>query len=119
MGKTPRLTVRCEYPDESSPPSEVSFRLSRSYGTQRIEILDAEHFAKHLIAPQELRAWRRALLPSLDVDLTCAKNPGELRPFQHQGVPEPCNSGGIETRVGQGFERLLVVSATPCGKVEL
>ena len=32
MGKTPRLTVRCEYPDESSPPSEVSFRLSRSYG---------------------------------------------------------------------------------------
>ena len=36
MGKTPRLTVRCEYPDESSPPSEVSFRLSPSYG-----ILDA------------------------------------------------------------------------------
>ncbi len=32
MGKTPRLTVRCEYADESSPPSEVSFRLSRSYG---------------------------------------------------------------------------------------
>ena len=32
MGKTPRLTVRCEYPDDSSPPSEVSFRLSPSYG---------------------------------------------------------------------------------------
>ena len=32
MGNTPRLTVRCEYPDESSPPSEVSFRLSPSYG---------------------------------------------------------------------------------------
>ena len=32
MGKTPRLTVRCEYPDMSSPPSEVSFRLSPSYG---------------------------------------------------------------------------------------
>ncbi len=32
MGKTPRLTVRCEYPDESSPPSEASFRLSPSYG---------------------------------------------------------------------------------------
>ncbi len=30
--RTPRLTVRCEYPDESSPPSEVSFRLSPSYG---------------------------------------------------------------------------------------
>ena len=30
--RTPRLTVRCEYADESSPPSDVSFRLSRSYG---------------------------------------------------------------------------------------
>ena len=28
----PRLTVRCEYPDTSSPPSEVTFRLSPSYG---------------------------------------------------------------------------------------
>ncbi len=27
-----RLIVRCEYPDTSSPPSEVSFRLSPSYG---------------------------------------------------------------------------------------
>ncbi len=32
MADTPRLTVRCEYPDGSSPPSEVSFRLSPSYG---------------------------------------------------------------------------------------
>jgi len=30
--RTPHLTIRCEYPDESSPPSEVSFRLSSSYG---------------------------------------------------------------------------------------
>ena len=30
--RTPRVTVRCEYPDMSSPPSEVSFSLSRSYG---------------------------------------------------------------------------------------
>ncbi len=28
----PRLTVRCEYPDGSSPPSEVTFRPSPSYG---------------------------------------------------------------------------------------
>ena len=27
-----RLTVLCVYPDMSSPPSEVSFRLSPSYG---------------------------------------------------------------------------------------
>ena len=32
MADNPRLTVRCEYPDMSSPPSEVSFRLSPSYG---------------------------------------------------------------------------------------
>ena len=32
MADTPRLTIRCEYPDDSSPPSEVSFRLSPSYG---------------------------------------------------------------------------------------
>ena len=32
MADNPRLTVRCEYPDMSSPPSEVSIRLSPSYG---------------------------------------------------------------------------------------
>ncbi len=32
MTDTPRLTIRCEYPDGSSPPTEVSFRLSPSYG---------------------------------------------------------------------------------------
>ena len=30
--RTPRLIIRCEYPDMSSPPSEVSCRLSPSYG---------------------------------------------------------------------------------------
>ena len=34
MADTPRLTVRCEYPGSGSPPSEVSFRLSPSYGIQ-------------------------------------------------------------------------------------
>ncbi len=29
---TPRLTVRCEYPDTDLPPTEVTFRLSPSYG---------------------------------------------------------------------------------------
>ena len=32
MADTPRLTVRCEYPGSDSPPDEVSFRLSPSYG---------------------------------------------------------------------------------------
>ena len=30
--RTPRLTIRCEYPDTDLPPSEVTFRLSPSYG---------------------------------------------------------------------------------------
>ncbi len=30
--RTPRLTIRCEYPDTDMPPSEVTFRLSPSYG---------------------------------------------------------------------------------------
>ena len=32
MADTPRLTIRCEYPDGSSPPSQVTFRLAASYG---------------------------------------------------------------------------------------
>ena len=32
MADTPHLTIRCEYPDGSSPPPQVSFRLSPSYG---------------------------------------------------------------------------------------
>ncbi len=32
MGKIPRLTVRCEYPDAGSAPTGVSFSLSPSYG---------------------------------------------------------------------------------------
>ena len=32
MADSPRLTVLCVYPDMSSPPSEVSFRLSPRYG---------------------------------------------------------------------------------------
>ena len=32
MADNPRVTVLCVYPDMSSPPSEVSFCLSPSYG---------------------------------------------------------------------------------------
>ena len=32
MADTPRLSVRCEYPDGSSPPDEVCFRISPRYG---------------------------------------------------------------------------------------
>ena len=30
--RTPRLTIRCEYPDTDMSPTEVTFRLSPSYG---------------------------------------------------------------------------------------
>ncbi len=30
--RTPRITIRCEYPDTDLPPTEVTFRLSPSYG---------------------------------------------------------------------------------------
>ena len=30
--RTPRLTVRCEYPDTGTAPTEVTFRLSPRYG---------------------------------------------------------------------------------------
>ena len=32
MADTPRLAVRCEYPETGSPPSEVTFGLSPGYG---------------------------------------------------------------------------------------
>ena len=31
-GRNPRLTVRCEYPEAGMAPTEVTFRLSPSYG---------------------------------------------------------------------------------------
>ena len=34
MADTPRLTIRCEYPDTDMAPTEVTFRLSPSYGFQ-------------------------------------------------------------------------------------
>ena len=30
--RTPRLTIRCEYPDTLMPPTELTFSLSPRYG---------------------------------------------------------------------------------------
>ncbi len=32
MADTPRLTIRCEYPDTDMPPCEVTFGVSPGYG---------------------------------------------------------------------------------------
>ncbi len=45
--RTPRITIRCEYPDMSSPPSEVSFRLSPCYGIHNA--LEAHDWFLHMM----------------------------------------------------------------------
>ena len=47
MADTPRLRILCVYPDESCPPSEVSFSLSPSYG---------------LLTAREAHAWFLCML---------------------------------------------------------
>ena len=47
--RTPRLTVRCEYPGSDSPPSEVSFRLSYGAHTTR----EAHDWFLNMIAEHE------------------------------------------------------------------
>ena len=36
--RTPRLSVRCEYPGTGLPPTAVSFRLSPSYGILTLQV---------------------------------------------------------------------------------
>ncbi len=59
MTKSPRLTIRCEYPDGSSPPDEVTFRLSPRYGIHTAHAAHAwflgmmrehEEFVPHFVA---------------------------------------------------------------------
>ena len=40
--RTPRITIRCVYPGTDMPPTEVTFRLSPSYG---------------LLTPREAHDW--------------------------------------------------------------
>ena len=49
--RTPRITVRCEYPDMSSPPSEVIFGLSPRYGIQTA--LEAHYWFLSLMQSNE------------------------------------------------------------------
>ena len=51
MSDTPRLSVRREYPDESSPPTEVTFGPSPSYGL--LPATDAHDWFLRLIHQQE------------------------------------------------------------------
>ncbi len=51
LPRTPRLTVRCEYPDGSSLPSEVSFRFSPHYGIH--DARDAHEWFLKMMAENE------------------------------------------------------------------
>ena len=48
---TPRLTIRCEYPDTSLPPTEVSFRLSPRYGIR--DAREAHEWFMRMMAENE------------------------------------------------------------------
>ncbi len=59
MADTPRLTVRCEYPDTGSDPTEVTFGLSPRYGVHDareahdwfLEMMrEHEEFVPHFVA---------------------------------------------------------------------
>ncbi len=72
MAKTPRLTVLCVYPDGSSPPDEVTFRLSPSYGI---------HSAR------EAHDWFLLMMRSHDEFVVETDRPGELPlPFWSETV---------------------------------
>ena len=69
MDKTPRPTIRCEYPDDSSPPSEVSFRLSPSYS---------------LLTAREAHDWFLLMMRSHDEFEVETDEPGEAPvPFRN------------------------------------
>ena len=59
MADTPRLTVRCEYPDTPLDPTEVTFGLARSYDIHTAReaydwflrmMLHHEEFVPHFVA---------------------------------------------------------------------
>ena len=50
--RTPRLTIRCEYPDTSLPSTEVRFRLSRRYGIHTA--LDANRWFLRMMREHEM-----------------------------------------------------------------
>ena len=51
MADTPRLTVRCEYPDSCLEPTEVTFSLSPSYGI--LTARDAHAWLLRMMAEHE------------------------------------------------------------------
>ena len=51
MANTPRLTIRCEYPEIAIPPTEVSFSLSPSYGI--LEAREAHDWFLQMMAENE------------------------------------------------------------------
>ena len=64
--RTPRLTIRCEYPDTLMAPTEVSFRLSPRYGVRTAR--EAHDWFLHMMQQHEEfeveTEWRSAAAAS-------------------------------------------------------
>ena len=72
MADIPRLTVRCEYPETDMPPTEVTFRLSPSYG---------------LLTGHEANDWFLRMMREHEVFEVETDEPGELPiPFWSETV---------------------------------
>ncbi len=93
MGDTPRLTIRCEYPDTDLPPTEVTFRLSPSYGLTTghevnewfIDMMyDYEEFEVETDEPGEppLSFWSETCWGAASPPLAEAANPAARRPMK-------------------------------------
>ena len=72
MADAPRLKVRCEYPDTDMPPTDVTFRLSPSYG---------------LHTAREAHDWFLAMLRNFEEFEVETDKPGEWPvPFSSETV---------------------------------
>ena len=70
--RAPRLTIRCEYPDTDLEPTEVTFRLSPSYG---------------LLTALEAHDWFLEMLRNCEEFEVETDEPGELpAPFWSETV---------------------------------
>ena len=88
MGKTPQLTVRCEYPDSGMAPTEVTFRLSPSYGIHEareahdwflLMMREHEEFVPHFVACFPRLTQRFSTVCWLSVGCSSCNMPSQLQ----------------------------------------
>ena len=105
---TPRLTVLCVYPDMSSPPSEVSFRLSPSYG---------------LLTAREAHDWFLSLVQSneefeVETDRACDHAPSSFLEACHPSEDLPRGLPSYSSEQAQEVLSPPAASAVPLNRGE-